>query len=208
MYDTLSFATSNNSPTSVTMSLSLEGLLSNTSPDGYATSDTSISIYDITGYSSWLEESAYGLGMVTSFTKVATAAINFAVGDQYWLDLLNQWVSFDDMAYDTTGQTYSFDLTKSLTFEADPLKTYGIRIWTSADANGSNEGISASDFYNTSEVGFTELNGATFESGSGAFLANQGSTAPVATPEPSTILLLGAGLFGLVAVRRKRAAIQ
>jgi len=205
LYDTLTFFTPYSLETSVTMSLDFDGILANTSTDGYAKASTSVTIYDITGYDNWLYDydSSEDIrpGPLSSINKVYEISIDFALGAERYITALSQF-PLDQTLIDTTGTYYSFDLSKSGTFEVDPFKTYGIKIRTSSNAAGLYKGLSSAEFYNTSVFEFTNLNGATFQSGSGVFIGSQNSNSTI--PEPTTMLLFGVGLIGLAGVSRKK----
>lgn len=176
LYDTISFTTQGNVATSVTAELSLDGFLYNTSTNGYVEGDTSVAIYDITGYDTWLEK----LGTETDpsfynrsgLNKVVDSRISFTVGSEFWINEINTWDPQDESTIDTFGIPQFLDLSKSVIFEVDPSKIYGIAI---RSASGLYDPDSlcvdcVADFYSTSVFDFTDLNGATFESGSGVFI--------------------------------------
>lgn len=194
LYDTLTFTTPTGSPTTIAYGLNFDGSLANTGTgfvDG-AMADTSVSIYDITGLSSWLEDfDATGTDPIigTNAPRISFTGILLGVGTQNLIDAIAPFA--DQTIVDSTGSPFAFNLSKTGSFLADPTKTYGIEIRSASSANG----ISSSDFLNTSAFQFTSLNGASFTSGSGVFLSQSGNPAPI--PEPSTMLLLGSGLAGI-----------
>ncbi len=206
-YDTLTFSTQNNLSTDISYQITLDGNLSNSDSTylglgGHAFAQTRISIYDITGLNTWLDDNGsfnknsaaslvdFGLGSPVSRTN-----IQFAVGAQGSLDLFGfsdpQAPELTDtVIVNTNGTVFDFDLSKTGTFTADPTKKYGIEIWNRSSVSGAG---GLSDFLNTSTFSFTDLNGATFNSGSGAFLS-----ATTTVSEPSMLALFSIGLLGLM----------
>lgn len=210
LFDTLTFTPDTSLPIlpamiPITYGLSFDGSIANTSPAGGASIATSIvTIYDITGLATWLTEKIVAPEFPTDVfissdaPVVSTLGINLLVAPQRTIDLSPALSYFDALIANTDGTVFDFDLSKTETFLADPSKTYGISIRTSSVVGGLNPLGSFSDFLNTSTFGFTNLNGATFTSGSGAFLT-------AAVPEPSVFALLGIGVIGLMAHRRSRS---
>lgn len=199
LFDTLSFSSA--SPTNVSYGINFDGSIANL---GVAsTASTNIKIYDITGFSTWLTQTEIS-GPTDTFISsnapvVSETSIDFFVGAQNLIDTFPPSTSFDQAIANTDGTVFNFDLNKTGTFIADPSKTYGISIWTQSLASGLG---SSSDFLNTSAFSFTDLNGATFTSGSGAFLTAQAVSAPPVSA------LLGIGIFaGWICRRSRRSAL-
>jgi hypothetical protein len=198
MFDTLSFTTPGNVPTTVSYQAALDGFLSNTGTNAFdgASASLNVKIYDITGLSTWLErnDSTSDPHIFTNAGLVSELAIQFVLGTQ---DLVDAYAAFSDASIvDTSGVVSAFNLTKSASFAADPTKTYGIQIFTES----SGIGTAAADFLNTGTFQFSNLNGADFSSASGVFLSDVSTT--VTVPEPASIALFGFGLAGLMTVRR------
>jgi len=194
LFDTLSFSSA--LPTSVSYGVNFDGSISNRNVFGAGTASTTVKIYDITGLSTWLTEtpidSPTDTFIFSTAPIVSETSVNFFVGAQNIVDTLPP--SFDQAIANTDGTVFDFDLNKTGTFIADPTKTYGISIWTQSGASGLG---SSSDFLNTSAFSFTDLNGATFSSGSGVFLSAAVST-------PSVPALLGIGIIAGWLCRRSR----
>jgi len=200
MFDTLKFSTSSGNSVDISYALNLDGSISNivtdsTSPFRFGGGSTisDVSIYDITGLNSWLNDSG-GNNIFTLAPRISSREIFVAAGSQIYLDAFSHIT--DQSILDTSGIPVAFDLSKTGTFTADPNKTYGIRISSSSDVTG---GGGTANFLNTSDFSFTDLNGATFTSGSGVFLSP-----PTSVPEPSILALLGIGLVGFMRRNRNR----
>jgi len=180
VFDTLTF----DAAVEISFDFAYEGALATTSPFGNPRSIGMVGIYDITGLSSWLKTSDFfGADLVSS---VSEATLVTAVSGQ-----------IKDLALPTDGAFYDYSLMLSGSFMADPTKTYGIQIYSDSYA-GSNAG---SDFLGTGTFSFTNLNGASYTSGSGTFLSAQTGT----VPEPSVIWLFSLGLIGLIGMSKKNS---
>lgn len=208
LFDTLTFTPDPSLPIlpgaiPISYGLHFDGSLAHTSPAGGASVAKSIvTLYDITGLATWLTQTvldpAYPTDIFVSSNApvVSTLGINLLVGPQSTVNSLPAQ-GWDQAIGNTDGTVFDFNLSKTETFLADPTKTYGISIWTSSSVGGLNPMGSLSDFLNTSTFGFTNLNGATFTSGSGAFLT-------AAVPEPSVLALLGIGMIAIWLCRQSR----
>lgn len=209
VYDTLNFSTEDGEAATVTLSLGLDGTMSvdsNHAASG-ALSRYTVTVHDITGLDNWIQmedDSTDPFYWASNdAVKVAEESISFFAGGA---DSVYQYYPegyLDEVIIDLTGATTSFDLTKALSFEADPDAIYGIRIiavsssWPFGDADIEN------NFFSTGTLEFTDLDGATYTSGSGVFLGQSNDfSAPV--PEPTTMLLFGFGLLALTRINRKR----
>ncbi|WP_028468580.1 PEP-CTERM sorting domain-containing protein [Neptunomonas japonica] len=200
MFDTLNFSTSGGLPTNITFGLNFDGSLTNDGTGisgGASTAQAKVSIFDITGLNTWLVSG----GTITYANPlallVADLRIEFAVGSQDFIDIFSPSGFFDELIVNTSGQTFDFDLSKQTSFLADPSKTYGIQLSTRTGTIGGG----SSNFLNTSAFQFTNLNGASFTSGSGAFLSNSQVNF---VPEPSSVLLVSTAFLLLIGFRRKR----
>jgi len=192
LFDTLTFTPDTSKPIlsntlSVTYGINFDGGIANTNAFGAGTASTIVTIFDITGLTTWLTETEIN-GPTDTFVSssapvVSETSIDFFVGAQNIIDTFPPSASFDQAIANTDGTVFNFDLSKTGTFIADPSKTYGISIWTQSGASGLG---SSSDFLNTSAFSFTDLNGATFTSGSGSFL-----TAAVPLPSVPALLVIG-----------------
>jgi len=179
-FDTVTFSTPGGIPTQVSFSLTLDGHLASNNTLGNPFAQSFIRFYDITGLETWLEtRSVFGI-----FDEVGVRP-----------DAVEVAVVNIDVGFDNSGPINQFFFeTESSSFLAEPGRTYGVQIGASSAAGDG----ALSDAINSGALRFTELNGATFESGSGEFLS--------AVPEPSTGLLLGLGLAGLASSRNLGAA--
>ena len=186
LFDTITFDTPGNVNTTIEYDVTLDGTLANssigsTSQLAAARATTRITIVDITGIDEWIETFSTPEDPVysTNAPLVSNTSINLVVGNQLAVDTFSPF--FDQAILDTSGTIFNFDESKQASFIADPTKEYGIIIQASSEANG----IAASDFLSTAQFQFTNLNGATFQSGSGSFLQNN----TTAIPEPASITL-------------------
>ena len=206
LFDTLTFTPDTSLPIlpaaiPIAYGLGFDGSLANTNPFGASTASTIVTLYDITGLTTWLTQTVLDPAYPTDVyifsdaPVVSTLGINLFVGAQSIIDSSPILNDFDQAIGNTDGSVFDFNLNKTETFLADPSKTYGISIQTSSVASGLD---SFSDFINTSAFNFTNLNGATFASGSGTCLTS-------AVSEPSVLALLGIGMIGLMAHRRSRS---
>lgn len=210
IYDTLTFSTANGQATDVSYTLNFDGNLSNADATasvngGFANAFTQVSIYDITGLNTWLDDrdtfetSSDGTTSPASLSisapLVSRNDLDLAVGSQQFIDAYSL-ASPDQSIVDTSGTVFHFDLSETGTFTVDPTKTYGIHIASRSLAGGMDV---TSDFLNTSAFSFTNLNGSSFTSGSGAFLSSG-----TVVSEPSVLALLGIGLLGFMRRNRNR----
>ncbi len=176
IFDTLSFS-GLSGPTAINYDLSLDGTLLASSIFDSPFERTAVRIYDITGLTNWLEETSFlGLGMDIGAVSAATK--------------ISQTSIFEEASVLGLG-LHVINKSASGSFIAEAGKTYGISLSSNSFSSGQG---SHSDFLNTSTFSFTNLNGASFNSGSGAFL----SAATTAIPEPSMLALLGIGMLGFM----------
>jgi hypothetical protein len=186
MFDTLTFDIGLSSSADVSFSVSYDGLVSRTS--SYSSnpgSDYYLRIYDITGIDEWLDQSSFA-GLYDHTSVVDDAPLVF-------FDYIS--LSFTDIDGGVSdGTAYYLSGNFSGTLSVESGHTYGIYI--GSYTGGGRYGYA--DFFNTGAFEFTDLNGATFSSGSGVFLSESN---PV--PVPAAVLLLGSGLVGLLGIRRK-----
>ncbi len=203
IFDTLNFTSTNGAPVEINYQLNYEGTLSadvwalNPAIGGSASAISGVTIYDITGLSTWLELDSNPT--VTDFVTVNSAANPISgLGVFFEIDAIDnsREQSFhDQFIVDNSGAPFALNLTKTGSFIADPARDYaiGMTAFTSANLDAS------ADFLNTGTFQFTNLNGATFNSGSGVFLSgvNQVST-------PTTLPLLLAGLTSLLGLNYRK----
>jgi hypothetical protein len=207
MFDVLNFDTPSNSSVDVSYSLSLDGSLSYsgvTPMSGYdlggASSFSILKIYDITGVSNWLEvtDDPDDSLLFTSITPIISEHLGAAVGSDLYIDSYSPYPeSYQDLTVDSSGGTIDINNSASGSFTVDPTRQYGIRLNMSSVAIGQ----AASDFLNTSNFQFTDLNGASFSSESGVFLSD---ISPSPVPVPAAALLFIPGLLGIIGVARRK----
>ncbi|GGD63278.1 PEP-CTERM sorting domain-containing protein [Lacimicrobium alkaliphilum] len=173
IFDTIEFS-GLLTPTTISYNLGVDGSFYTDSIFDSAYFQSYVRIYDITGMQSWLETEPFfdvfdDTGPVDSANEIS-------------------YTGFYQSSQDAGDGLYSFDEVLNGSFTAEEGKTYGIAIVANAFASGEN---AYTDFLNTSTFSFTDLGGATFTSGSGAFLN------PTSVPEPSGLAILGLGLAAL-----------
>ncbi|ALS98087.1 PEP-CTERM sorting domain-containing protein [Lacimicrobium alkaliphilum] len=173
IFDTIEFS-GLLTPTTISYNFGVDGSFYTDSIFDSAYFQSYVRIYDITGMQSWLEtESFFGIFDDTDPVESANEI---------------SYTGFYQSAQDGDYGLYSFDEVLSGSFVAEQGRTYGVAILANAYASGDN---AYTDFLNTSTFSFTDLGGATFTSGSGAFLS------PTSVPEPSSLAILGLGLAAL-----------
>ena len=206
MFDTLTFTTPNGLPTDVSYELKLDGLMANSIQSGFygVAFSNAITIFDITNSgNTWIEEHISNTGLDTYYSlapKVSFVQNRVSIGTEDWFNAMASVpapYAYDQNINDTSGALHSADITKNDTFTVDPTRIYGIRL----GFYGFIRGIGTGDFLNTSTFQFTDLNGATFKSGSGYFL--KGTTSTV--PEPGAFFLLSIGLIGMFARSKSKS---
>ncbi|WP_076417695.1 PEP-CTERM sorting domain-containing protein [Colwellia sp. UCD-KL20] len=194
IFDTLTF----DSTATVSFEYTIDGMLSSDSIFNNPYGQGRIDIYDITGLDSWLETDSF-LGLFDQVEVSENA--NVLSNNNISIDLdkirglsTQEGEILIERELSRDGTLHNVDYTLSGSFEVDPSKTYGIKL--SANTYVS-EGVA--DFSNTGTFAFTDLGGATFTSGSGAFLSQQQTT----VPEPSSVLMFGFALSGFTLSRKK-----
>lgn len=211
IFDTLKFDTPSSLPANISYSFKFDGLISNKSDedDSGAILQAHAFVYDITGRESdWILDAGSFYMPTPGYGAISAVTINFVLGsdnfysyytgvDEYGYPILH----YDRAVLDNTGVSYEFDMTKDGSFLAYPDRTYGIYLSTggSARAEGFGSTVTA-DFLHTGAFAFTNLNGATFDSGSHVFLS---SVSTVPETEIYAMLLAGLGLLGFVTHHRK-----
>jgi hypothetical protein len=205
MFDTLSFTTPA-SNVEVSYNFSLDGTLSYSGIvplSGYdfggADAHANLSIYDITDMPNWLE--LYDSGRLgTDLLPSLTHNLGAAVGSNAFANFYYDANLYQDVFVDSSGALFNINRSASGTFVVDPTRQYGIALTAQSSAAGQ----AASDFLSTSSFRFTDLNGASFTSGSGAFLSD---IAPSPVPVPAAAWLFVPGLLGLIGISRRKIAI-
>lgn len=180
MFDTLSFALPGTDPVTVSYTAHYEGELFKRDLFSHAYAVHQVTIYDITGIGSWIESGSLA-GLFDTYAPVAQAR---PVAD----------TRFDDLV--ALGDVQQIDLSEEGSFQILPGHSYGIRIVSNSFASGG----SRSDFYGTGTFRFTDLGGASFESGSGVFLSAVGGT--VDEPHPLALLVAAVAALAMWRVRR------
>ena len=188
MFDTLTFDTGDSESALISFTTSYEGYLSSSSKFSNPYSQFGVRIYDITGISEWLETSSF-FNLFDRVTPLASLESLYSDGF---------YVRFADIGeYD--GSDYLFYDQLSGSFTAVSGHTYGIRITSNSYATGD----ASADFSGTGIFEFTNLDGASYTSGSGAFL-NQSNGNSSMVPEPNTMILLSFGLLGIAGFSRRK----
>lgn len=178
LFDTLQFSAASGNPVTVSYSARYVGDLALGGAFSTAYAQYRVSIYDITGLGAWIQSrSVFGLFDVYEAVDSATVVADTNI--------------FRSTRDDGAG---AYDETQLGTFEALPGHVYGVRIASNSFASDG----AMSDFYGTGSFRFTDLGGATFESGSGVFLSADSGT----VDEPS--LLVVAAMLSAAVARRRR----
>lgn len=191
IYDTLTFDTT----TDVSFSFSVDGVLASNGPFDHPYGQGRIDLYDITGLSTWLEDDdLFGIpqvGISASATAISnnTVSIDMDGISAYQTSTGSTDIS-NSLTRDGTLHTVNYDLND--TISVDPSKVYGIVLTMNTFSGGTE---SLANFLNTGTFEFTDLGGATYTSGPGAFLT--------AVPVPASMWLFGSAVIGLIGIKRK-----
>jgi hypothetical protein len=179
LFDEITFSADWDGPTTVSYLAGFDGTLSASSQFAQASAQYRVTVYDITDLPNWLETRSFaGLWNETQVVRGASVIADTDI--------------FEDILPSDPRGVYEYDIVRGGSFLADTTRRYGIRISSTSNAFDR----SSSDFLNTGTFRFTDLAGATLESGSGVFLS--------AVPEPSALALLAIGLLPLLGRRAGR----
>lgn len=193
IFDTVTFSES----ATVSFNFTVTGSFSAINPSVAQTlqSVSRIGIFDLTGTSQWifgLEGNAYPV-CFTPDCAIFQRSVNSNMDWSRTVDENNGVLAEVTHNFPQDGGNYglSIDVPGAMNVEAGT--TYGIALSMNAIAPGWS--INSADFSSTVSFSFTDLDGATFTSGSGAFLT--------AVPVPASLWLFVSGIlsvFGLRAV--------
>ncbi len=185
----------------VSYSYSISGTMSNTNPTGDISLGGSALIYDVTGMS----PNYFGVPVIPGNYNINAAPISFSSAITHVYGNSFNITPFLGSTNGTYIQSQDGTIIPVLTdlsgsFAVDPGHIYAISLLLVGSTRGPNSGnLQTADFSNTAAFQFTDLDGLTFNSSSGQFLANTS----VPTPEPTTFSLLVFGLAGTFALRRR-----
>jgi hypothetical protein len=202
-YDFLTF----NGSGAVSYSLNVTGSLNNAAPDGDVSIGGAVYFYNVTGATSDVfTTSSNGSEYInTGYLPTASSGQTFDIyGPSYpSYDLPITYQNFIvTTEVNDSGAAIPVDVTATGTLNVVAGDTYAIQLLLTggSDQPGKTGDQQGANFGDTATFRFTNLNGLTYTSASGAFLSNTG-----AVPEPSTLPLAGAALLGLglAAGRRK-----
>ncbi len=202
MYDTLQFTTPNDQATQISFNLSFDGILSSYLK-GQADAHYTVRIYDITETEHWLEDRRYVGSVYPSFASYVDVNVSgaatriFSESIHFGMNPSNDSKQYNDLNFfGATNAPTLASLTKQGSITVDPSRGYGIEIVSYASAYGA----ASANFLNTGTFQFSNLQGASFDSGSGLFLTSSNVSN---VPLPSGIYLLGSSL-ALLFARRAR----
>ncbi len=191
----------------VNFSFAVDGSLSNRIPAGMVYVEPAVRVYDVTdwttGYfasTSGIQFSAYN-GSGSSFPyRVGSAYGVKAVRGTGSTGCTDYFISVSDCTVDSAGTVVPVDLSLSGSFGAVFGKLYLVELQLSAATYNQQLSVvpQLADFSHTATFDFTNLNGLTYQSSSGQFLA-----ADVPVPEPGSLTLLGLGLAAVLVKRRR-----
>ena len=194
IFDTVTFSQS----ATVSFNVSVTGSFSASSPSviNNLASQASIGIFDLTGTSQWV----FGLqGSAFPFCLASNCALfqRTVNSNMEWSRTLNEnnaVLAETIHNFPQDGGVYNLSIDVPGVLDVQAGTTYGIALSMSALAPGF--AVNAADFSNTAAFNFTDLQGATFTSGSGEFLT--------AIPVPAAVWLFLSGLLGLVGFARHK----
>jgi hypothetical protein len=189
----------------VDFSFALDGLLSNTYAGGMVYVEPSVRIYDVTTWSDYFGTT--GDLQYTAFNGVGSP-FPYMVGSAYGIQGVRGATSggctlyaIADCTVNSSGSPVPVDFSLAGSFTAAANQLYLIELQVSTATFNQQLGIvpQVGDFSHTATFDFTNLDGLTFQSSSGEFLA-----ADVPVPEPGTLTLVAFGMLA-AGVRRRRS---
>lgn len=194
IFDTVTFSQS----ATVSFNVSVTGSFSASSPSviNNLSSQASIGIFDLTGTSQWvfgLQGSAYPVCFATD-CALFQRTVNSNMEWSRTVNENNAILAEVIHNFPQDGGVYNLSIDVPGVLDVQAGTTYGIALAMSAVAPGF--AVNAADFSSTAGFNFTDLQGATFTSGSGEFLT--------AIPVPAALWLFLSGLLGLVGLSRHK----
>ena len=167
----------------------------------------------------------YGVGDQTAPVVISAAnGLSFAAGSQLTISYVSGleaagpgWASVDanglssDPVNNNTGSSGTYEPSDFLNSSTYPINLSEL-VGTFANSSGTIVGtpfaIGDGPFTATVPLGATQLqlgiNDDIYSDNTGSFVVNVSGNAPSATPEPSSLLLFGSGIFGLAGVARRK----
>ncbi len=202
IFDTVTFSES----ATVSFNFAVSGSFSAINPSVTQTllSKAGIGIFDLSGTSQWifgLEGSAVPF-CFTPGCPIFQRSVNSNMDWSRTVDENNSVLAEVTHNFPQNGGVYSLGIDVPGVMDVEAGSTYGIVLSMSAISPGWS--INSADFSSTGSFSFTDLDGATFTSGSGAFLT--GGPVP-AVPVPASIWFFASGIlsvFGLSVRRRNK----
>jgi len=204
-YDFLTF----NGNGTVSYSLAITGSLNNAAPDGDVSIGGAIYVYNVTGATSDVftinsnpPNSEYiNTGYVPAASSGQTVDVygpSYPSGDLP-ITFGNFTVSTDQ---NDSGNAIpvTVDATGSIDVVAGDVYAIQLLLTGGADQLGGTIDEQGANFADTAAFSFTNLDGLTYSSASGEFLAS----VPASVPEPGTLGLFGAGLIGVAGFASQR----
>ncbi len=192
----------------IDFSFSIDGTLSNSIPSGMVYVEPGVRIYDVTEWTSYFGTIS---GLQMTAVNGSGSPFPYIVGSAYGIEAVRgassggcniYGISPSDCTVDSSGTPVPVNLalSGSATVMADRLYLVELQLSTATYNQQLSIVPQIGDFSHTATFDFTNLNGLTFESSSGQFLA---AANDVPVPEPATVTLVGLGM-AMAAMRRRR----
>jgi len=191
----------------VDFALAVDGSLSNTVGGGMVYVEPSVRIYDVTSWSNYF--ASLGDTQYVAYNG-AGSPFPFVAGSAWDIEAVRGATSGGctiygipsaDCTVNSSGTVFPVDMSLRGTLNAVANQIYLVELQLSTATYNQQLSLvpQVSDFSHTATFGFTNLNGLTFQSSSGQFLA-----AEVPVPEPGTLTLVGLGMVAAATRRRAR----